>query len=68
MVHTLNSVEVFVMCVKALNRFASVPSLPREPQKSFSQQEIFVQDVTDEEYVEATLRRMQQSAQLCIIG
>ena len=31
---------------------------PREPQKSFSQQETFDEDVTDEEYVEAVLRRM----------
>ena len=30
----------------------------REPQKSFSQQETFDEDVTDEEYVEAVLRRM----------
>ncbi len=30
----------------------------REPQKSFSQQETFASDVTDEEYVGATLRRM----------
>ena len=30
----------------------------REPQKSFSQQETFGSDLTDEEYVEATLRRM----------
>ncbi len=30
----------------------------REPQKSFSQQETFAGDVTDEEYIEATLRRM----------
>ena len=29
-----------------------------EPQKSFSQQETFAEDVTDEEYVEAVLRRM----------
>src|SRR6266581_2903936 len=35
------------------------PLIPaREPQKSFSQQETFASDVTDEEYVEATLRRM----------
>jgi DNA-directed DNA polymerase III PolC len=35
------------------------PLIPvREPQKSFSQQETFATDVTDEEYVEATLRRM----------
>jgi DNA-directed DNA polymerase III PolC len=35
------------------------PLIPvREPQKSFSQQETFAGDVTDEEYVEATLRRM----------
>ncbi len=35
------------------------PLVPeREPQKSFSKQETFGQDVTDEEYVEATLRRM----------
>src|ERR1017187_5538853 len=35
------------------------PLIPaREPQKSFSQQETFNEDVTDEEYVEATLRRM----------
>jgi nucleotidyltransferase/DNA polymerase involved in DNA repair len=29
-----------------------------EPQKSFSKQETFNEDVTDEEYVEAVLRRM----------
>ncbi|HEY3855142.1 MAG TPA: DNA polymerase III subunit alpha [Verrucomicrobiae bacterium] len=29
-----------------------------EPQKSFSQQETFATDVTDEEYIQATLRRM----------
>jgi len=29
-----------------------------EPQKSFSKQETFPEDVTDEEYIEATLRRM----------
>jgi DNA-directed DNA polymerase III PolC len=35
------------------------PLVPaREPQKSFSQQETFGNDLTDEEYVEATLRRM----------
>jgi len=35
------------------------PLIPaREPQKSFSQQETFASDLTDEEYVEATLRRM----------
>ena len=35
------------------------PLVPaREPQKSFSQQETFNEDVTDEEYVEAVLRRM----------
>jgi DNA polymerase-3 subunit alpha len=35
------------------------PLIPaREPQKTFSQQETFGQDVTDEEYVEAALRRM----------
>ena len=35
------------------------PLIPaREPQKSFSQQETFAEDVTDEEYVEAVLRRM----------
>lgn len=35
------------------------PLLPaRQPQKTFSQQETFAADVTDEEYVEATLRRM----------
>ena len=35
------------------------PLVPaREPQKSFSQQETFAGDVTDEEYVEAMLRRM----------
>lgn len=33
----------------------------REPQKSFSQQETFATDLTDEEYVEATLRRMADS-------
>lgn len=32
--------------------------LSGEPQKSFSKQETFAQDVTDEEYVEAVLRRM----------
>ena len=30
----------------------------REPQKSYSQQETFDEDVTDEDYVEAVLRRM----------
>jgi nucleotidyltransferase/DNA polymerase involved in DNA repair len=30
----------------------------REPQKSFSHQETFATDLTDEEYVEAVLRRM----------
>ena len=35
------------------------PIVPaREPQKSFCQQETFAEDVTDEEYIEATLRRM----------
>lgn len=35
------------------------PLIPaREPQKTFSQQETFGSDVTDEEYVEAVLRRM----------
>jgi len=35
------------------------PLVPaREPQKSFSHQESFDEDVTDEEYVEAVLRRM----------
>ena len=35
------------------------PLLPaREPQKSFGQQQTFAGDLTDEEYVEATLRRM----------
>ncbi len=35
------------------------PIVPlREPQKSFSQQETFATDVTDEEYIQATLRRM----------
>src|ERR1035438_8515663 len=35
------------------------PLLPaREPQKSFSQQETFASDLTDEEYLEAVLRRM----------
>ncbi len=35
------------------------PLVPmREPQKSFSQQETFATDVTDEEYIQATLRRM----------
>jgi len=35
------------------------PLIPAgEPQKSFSQQETFGADLTDEEYVEATLRRM----------
>jgi len=32
--------------------------LAREPQKSYGQQETFAGDLTDEEYVEATLRRM----------
>ena len=30
----------------------------REPQKTFSQQETFASDITDEEYIEAVLRRM----------
>jgi DNA-directed DNA polymerase III PolC len=35
------------------------PLIPRsEPQKSYSKQETFNEDVTDEEYVEAVLRRM----------
>jgi error-prone DNA polymerase len=35
------------------------PLVPaREPQKTFSQQETFASDLTDEEYVAATLRRM----------
>src|SRR5947207_2609843 len=35
------------------------PLIPaREPQKSFSEQETFASDLTDEEYVEAVLRRM----------
>ena len=35
------------------------PLLPaREPQKSFGQQETFAGDLTDEEYIEATFRRM----------
>src|SRR5260221_8044556 len=35
------------------------PLIPaREPQKSFSQQETFASDLTDEDYIEATLRRM----------
>ena len=35
------------------------PLIPaREPQKTFSQQETFGEDVTDEDYVEAVLRRM----------
>src|SRR5262245_8739676 len=35
------------------------PLIPiREPQKTFSQQETFAADLTDEEYVEAILRRM----------
>jgi len=35
------------------------PLIPaREPQKSFSQQETFAQDLTDEEYAAAVLRRM----------
>lgn len=35
------------------------PLIPaREPQKSYSQQETFNEDVTDEDYVEAVLRRM----------
>jgi DNA-directed DNA polymerase III PolC len=38
------------------------PLIPaREPQKSFSHQETFASDLTDEEYVEATLRRMADS-------
>lgn len=38
------------------------PLVPaREPQKSFSHQETFASDLTDEEYVEATLRRMADS-------
>ncbi len=35
------------------------PLIPAsEPQKSFSQQETFAEDVTDEDYIEAVLRRM----------
>ncbi len=38
------------------------PLVPlREPQKSFGQQETFATDVTDEEYIQATLRRMADS-------
>jgi DNA-directed DNA polymerase III PolC len=38
------------------------PLIPaREPQKTFSQQETFGRDLTDEDYVEATLRRMADS-------
>ena len=38
------------------------PLIPaREPQKSFSHQETFGSDLTDEEYIEATLRRMADS-------
>ncbi len=38
------------------------PLVPvREPQKSFSQQETFATDVTDEEYIQAILRRMADS-------
>lgn len=38
------------------------PLIPaREPQKTFSHQETFGSDLTDEEYVEATLRRMADS-------
>jgi hypothetical protein len=38
------------------------PLIPaREPQKTFSQQETFGSDLTDEDYVEATLRRMADS-------
>src|ERR1017187_1236405 len=47
----------------ALRQFArgidERPLVPmREPQKSFSQQETFPADVTDEEYLQAALRRM----------
>jgi len=47
----------------ALRQFANGiderPLIPAsQPQKSFSQQETFNEDVTDEEYVEAVLRRM----------
>jgi len=46
-----------------LRRFADGiddrPLIPaREPQKTFSQQQTFAQDLTDEEYLEAVLRRM----------
>jgi nucleotidyltransferase/DNA polymerase involved in DNA repair len=38
------------------------PLIPaREPQKSFSHQETFGRELTDEKYVEATLRRMADS-------
>lgn len=38
------------------------PLIPaREPQKSFSQQETFAGDLTDQEYIEAILRRMADS-------
>ena len=47
----------------AIRRFANgiderqiIPA--SEPQKSYSQQETFAEDVTDEEYIEAVLRRM----------
>src|SRR5438445_2375514 len=47
----------------AIRQFAHViderPLIPaREPQKTFSHQETFGSDLTDDEYVEATLRRM----------
>src|SRR5277367_3984856 len=47
----------------ALRQFANGiderPLLPAsEPQKSYSKQETFGEDITDEEYVEATLRKM----------
>src|SRR5205814_1789354 len=42
-----------------LNGIDDRPPIPaRKPQKTFSHQETFGSDLTDEEYVEATLRRM----------
>jgi len=51
------------LAAPALHRFArgidERPVIPlREPAKSYSQQETFAQDQTDEEFIEATLRHM----------
>jgi error-prone DNA polymerase len=60
----LDLLELLLGCqARMIRQFAQGiderPLVPaREPQKSFSQQETFAADVTDEEYLEAVLRRM----------